>query len=231
VLDDADRGVPQENWRLDPSAQAALGDVTPELAWLWVGDMVYHAADQYQPEAQALAEKLNLDMDFASLDVVLAEMNPVQGINELHYADPSLNLQNLIKQPPLKVLESVIQMLHSDRDQATINLPNDSTTPSTPFLKVGNWTNPRSRQSRAETLEWLDRQVKTGVRAAISKSRSNSNTAASTPVAPETEMQKRSDAIFTISERIGKRVNKLRSLRDPREPVGYPETTEDREAA
>ena len=37
--------------------------------------------------------------------------------------------------------------------------------------------------------------------------------------------------LFTISERIGKRVNKLRSPRDPREPVGYRETTEDREAA
>ena len=34
-----------------------------------------------------------------------------------------------------------------------------------------------------------------------------------------------------LSELIGNGVNKLRSLRDPAEPTGYPETTEDREAA
>jgi hypothetical protein len=37
--------------------------------------------------------------------------------------------------------------------------------------------------------------------------------------------------LFTISEMIGKSVNKLRSLRGPGEPLGYPATTEDREAA
>jgi MoaA/NifB/PqqE/SkfB family radical SAM enzyme len=37
--------------------------------------------------------------------------------------------------------------------------------------------------------------------------------------------------LFTISEMIGKSVNKLRSLHGPGEPLGYPPTTEDREAA
>ena len=37
--------------------------------------------------------------------------------------------------------------------------------------------------------------------------------------------------LFTLSELIGKGVDKLRSLREPRESGGYPETAEDREVA
>jgi MoaA/NifB/PqqE/SkfB family radical SAM enzyme len=37
--------------------------------------------------------------------------------------------------------------------------------------------------------------------------------------------------LFTISEMIGRRIKKLRSLRDPGEALGSPETAEDREAA
>ena len=37
--------------------------------------------------------------------------------------------------------------------------------------------------------------------------------------------------LFTLSALIGKGVNKLRSLREPNEPVGYPEPEEDREVA
>lgn len=169
--------------RLGPSARAALGKVSPELAWLWVNDMVYHAADQYQAEALALADKLNLDMDFASLDVVLAEMNPIQVINELHCTNPSLSLQNLIKQPPLKVSESVIQMaLNSDCDRDTMDSETDSMLP-TVSLPTASWENPNTPQSRADQFARYWENAKASLTQAIKKNLSNSNTPAQTPAA------------------------------------------------
>jgi hypothetical protein len=52
---------------------------------------------------------------------LLELMNPVWAVNHLHYANESLNLQNIPKQKPLKVLESVLRMITvSDRYQGLL---------------------------------------------------------------------------------------------------------------
>ena len=168
-------------WRsapLEPDAKKALGNVSPDLAWLQVGSMVYHAADQYQPEAQAAADELNLDMDFASLHELLAEMNPVCGINEFHRANPYLNLQNLTNEPALKVLESVIQMLlYSDSYQASADLDMGSTPNSSDSSLVGNWTPTDTAESRADSMQRNERMMQDSTHKALDKMNSNSNQA------------------------------------------------------
>jgi hypothetical protein len=75
--------------------------------------------EEYYQAAEELRLRYNLPVDLRNLQEVLGDFNPVRGVNELHYANPTLNLQNLPDQPPLKVLEAVLRVLMlSDRYQA-----------------------------------------------------------------------------------------------------------------
>lgn len=101
---------------LDSEAEQALGMVSPELAWLQVGCRVWQFVDAYPDLAAAMGRKMDLQMDYEDLDVFLQEINPIAGINQLHYIQSDLNLQDLNHQPGVKVLEAVIEMFTiSDR--------------------------------------------------------------------------------------------------------------------
>lgn len=104
---------------LDLGAQLALGRVSPELAWEQVKAMVQHAIEEYAEQSQKAVEKYNLPVDLGGLSEILGVCSPIKGVSELHYANPNLNLRQIPKQPPLKVLEAVLKMLtESDRWQA-----------------------------------------------------------------------------------------------------------------
>jgi hypothetical protein len=102
--------------RLDPEADEALGMVSPELAWLQVGYRVRQFVDAYPDLAATMGRAMDLQMDYEDLDVLLQEIDPIVGINQLHYIQSDLNLQDLDHQPGAKVLEGVIKIFTiSDR--------------------------------------------------------------------------------------------------------------------
>ena len=74
--------------------------------------------DHYEESARA-AKRSNLPVDLVNLSELLGDLNPVRGVNELHYADPKLNLRGVTKTTPLRVLHSGDKDLHQeDRWQA-----------------------------------------------------------------------------------------------------------------
>jgi hypothetical protein len=103
-------------YELDPEAKQALGRVSPELAWLQVKTLVQEAIQQEYDQAEEMRLQANYPVDLTDLTEVLEVMNPVRGVNQVHYANESLNLQHLPQQPPLKVLQALLNMLmNSDR--------------------------------------------------------------------------------------------------------------------
>jgi hypothetical protein len=105
-----------QQYQLDPEAKEALGKVSPELAWLEVKAMVQQAIQYPFKEAEDMRLTANYPVDLRNLTEVLEVGSPTRAINQLHYASPNLNLQQIMKQPPLKILESVLKMMTvSDR--------------------------------------------------------------------------------------------------------------------
>lgn len=96
---------------LEAEARQALGKVSPELAWAQVQAHLNQCVEEYYQAAEELRLRYNLPVDLRSLQEVLADFNPVRGVNELHYSTPNLPLNDLMNQPPLKVLEAVLRML------------------------------------------------------------------------------------------------------------------------
>jgi hypothetical protein len=114
-------GLPPRKFRLDPEAKQALGRVSPELAALQLRTLVSQVADIYPEETEKLRQKYEYPVDLTNMLEVLGIMDPVRLANQLHYADPKLDLQNLPKQDPLKVLEALLKMFtQSDRYQSCL---------------------------------------------------------------------------------------------------------------
>jgi hypothetical protein len=104
--------------KLDPEASKALGSVSPQRAWRELLDVLARALENQPEESEALAQQMNLPGDLDDLLAILGQMDPVEGINQLHYASQNLDLQNLPKQTPLSILQAVLSMvLESDRWQ------------------------------------------------------------------------------------------------------------------
>ncbi len=106
-----------ERWRntpLAPEAKQALGDVPPAQVWQLVQVLVAHAFEAYPDEAEEVIVKYQPDYDQESLSLMLQNLNPAVGINNLVEvnSDPKLNLQNLVKSAnPPNVLEKVLFMV------------------------------------------------------------------------------------------------------------------------
>lgn len=109
----AQQAAKPKHYNLDPEAKQKLGPVTPELAWEEVKTQVQNAIQNQYKESEALRLKANYPVDLRNLTEVLELIHPVRGVNNLHYANPSLNLQSLPKQPPLSILQAVLNMLTS----------------------------------------------------------------------------------------------------------------------
>ena len=113
-------GVKEKDPPLDFNAQVALGPLSPQGAWSIAQDKVEQALEDQREQAQSLADKLDLRLALDSLPLWMSQLDPVAGINNLHYINHSkehnLNLRELQKVPPLEVLEAVIRILTvSDR--------------------------------------------------------------------------------------------------------------------
>jgi uncharacterized protein YfaS (alpha-2-macroglobulin family) len=102
---------PDQNFSLDPEAKQALGSVSPELAWLQVRTLVSQAVEKDLRKAENLRQTANYPVDLTNLLEVLGAFNPVRGVNLLHESNPTLNLQDLMKQSPLAVLNAVLKTL------------------------------------------------------------------------------------------------------------------------
>src|SRR5579872_5425639 len=98
------------------NAQVALGKLKPAAVAEQVKVLVQQAFEYQPDESQQLIEKYNLPIDETNLTEVLELFNPVKLVNELQYANPELSLKDLMKEPPLQVLEAVVKFLTtSDR--------------------------------------------------------------------------------------------------------------------
>jgi hypothetical protein len=118
MLPDRDR---QPRDQLEPDAQAALGKVSPELAWVQIEAMLMQCVEVYYQAAEELRLRYNLPVDLRNLQELAGDwgLNPVRAVNEFHYSNPSFGLRDIPEQPPLKVLEAVLRMLMlNDRLQA-----------------------------------------------------------------------------------------------------------------
>jgi hypothetical protein len=111
----------QRRDQLEPDAQAALGNVSPELAWLQIEAMLAQCVVEYYQAAEELRLRMNLPVDLTNLQELASDwkLSPVRAVNEFHYANPSFNLKDVPAQEPLKVLEALLRMLMlNDRLQA-----------------------------------------------------------------------------------------------------------------
>ena len=105
-----------ERWRntpLDPEAKDALDGLPPLAAWSLVNTLVTHAFLTYPEEAQKLMDDYQPEYNQDSLGLMLQNLNPITGINNFQYVNQGnqVNLKNLLKSPPLKVLELVLDMV------------------------------------------------------------------------------------------------------------------------
>jgi hypothetical protein len=109
-------GMTEKSPPLDSEAQNALGKIKPQLAAEQIRVLANQAMEYDARESQLIADEMNLPIDFTDLTEVLELFDPVKLVNEFHYINPKINLQDLLKQPPLEVFEGVVKILTvSDR--------------------------------------------------------------------------------------------------------------------
>jgi hypothetical protein len=108
-------GVREKSPPLDPSAQKALGTLKAPLVAEQIRLLANEAMEYDQKEAQTIADRYNLPIDFTDLTERLELFDPNQLVNEFHYIN-DLDLQNIPKESALKVFEGVVRILTvSDR--------------------------------------------------------------------------------------------------------------------
>ena len=108
---------------LDFKTQAVLGKVSPSLVWEQVKALVYQAFEVEPDESQQLMEKYQPPFDQGGLELALQHLDPEVGVNNLQYIQKGLDLQNLMKSPPLQVLEQVLRMVSlSDKWQSEVSI-------------------------------------------------------------------------------------------------------------
>lgn len=113
---------PDQRFQLDPEARQALGSVSPALAWLQVRTLVSQAIETDLRRAEDLRETANYPVDLVNLLAVLGAFSPVRGVNLLHESNPTLNLQDLMKQNPLAVLNAILKTLTTNDRHNSLRL-------------------------------------------------------------------------------------------------------------
>lgn len=105
--------LPMKDYRhypLDPEAQKALGNISPELGWLYVKNAFCDAIEDHYFESEQLFTAAGLNGDLMSLQAQLEDYNPVRGVNNLIYWSPALDLKHIPELPPLEVLRAVLEL-------------------------------------------------------------------------------------------------------------------------
>lgn len=110
--------------KLDQDAAVALGfgKVPPEVAWRQIQTQVAQAFEEYPDEAQKLMEKYQPPLDQQEIDLTLQRIDPATGVNNFQYLNKKVKLQQIMKEPPLEVLEEVLRMMTvSDKWQSEVS--------------------------------------------------------------------------------------------------------------
>lgn len=105
------------NWdrrrkQLDPEAKQALGNLSPELAWLELQDQVTAAIVEHFEEAQRLANSQGWKATLGALPDALLGLSPVFAVKLFVESNPDFNLQSIpYRNRPLEVLNAMFEML------------------------------------------------------------------------------------------------------------------------
>jgi hypothetical protein len=84
-------------------------------------NVVQQAIQEQYNAAEKMRLKANYPVDPRNLAEVLGIMNPVRGVNQLHYPNENLSLTNVPKLPP-QLLKAVLKFL-TDSDRYQVLLP------------------------------------------------------------------------------------------------------------
>lgn len=96
--------------KLDLEAKQALGNISPELLKTQLCSLVIQFVEEHWDQAEMLGREMALPMYYCDLQDLLEVSPPIPLVNQLHSADPNLNLQDLDHQQPLEVMKAVIKM-------------------------------------------------------------------------------------------------------------------------
>ena len=84
-----------------------MSQLSYELAWLMIQDLVAGAMEDHYEQAESLARKYNLPGDLRDLLVFLANLEPSEAIKDFQDANPDFPLnKDTAKGDPLKALEA-----------------------------------------------------------------------------------------------------------------------------
>jgi hypothetical protein len=102
--------------RLSREAVMALGNVSPELAWLQIRDMVMGAQLDYTGAANELFGLHRYDLPYRNLEEMSGDLegfprDGVRPINLLVASNPHLDLRDIPHLPVLEPLKAVLKML------------------------------------------------------------------------------------------------------------------------
>lgn len=96
---------------LSREAIAALGNVSPALAWEQIKALVQQAIQEYSRASLEAAQIENLPTDLETLAGSMESWKPVAAINYLVESNPAMSLREIPKLAPLRVLKAVLHML------------------------------------------------------------------------------------------------------------------------
>lgn len=97
---------------LERGARIALGQNSPQKVWSEVATLVAQAWEYEEAKALRLVEKYQCPLDRQLLQEDLEKFDPVDGVNQLVYSNPDMDLSgDLIRRlKPLQALEAVLKM-------------------------------------------------------------------------------------------------------------------------
>jgi hypothetical protein len=109
-------GVKEKSPPLDLEVHKTLGSLKAPVVAEHLRLLANQAMEYQEDEAQKLLDQYNLPIDLTDLTEVLETFDPNKLVNEFHWMNPQVDLQNLLKQPPLQIFEDLVKMLtKSDR--------------------------------------------------------------------------------------------------------------------
>jgi len=100
--------TPDPRSDLEAAAREALGNVSPQLAWLQIRTMFQHEMEEYRGAAESLAKYENLPESLESLAASMEGFLPIPAINYLAESNPDLDLTDIPHLQPLTILKAVL---------------------------------------------------------------------------------------------------------------------------
>lgn len=102
---------PSDTPGLSPEAAAALGVVSPELAWLQLRGQVIRAIDDQEQEALQIAEAAEWPASMDAITVRMSKYPPAEALTLFQEANPMFDLEDIPQGNPLVALEAVLHMI------------------------------------------------------------------------------------------------------------------------